>query len=501
YTCSAGSRGITLINTNPELSQPGCIGIKSGADSEKEHSVITAYVEGTARLAAIILEAPSESSAYSIAFRLITEGFSRYISEGGLRSFTPTDALFVSKSSARLLDRPGGAADIMLKEGETLRVCGSSREGGSVWYCVYLRGSCFWVSSSEVDFVCYVDDIFIENGESLSCEMDKGGNIEIASYASSRHLINSVRLTVSLPDGSVALTSEHFPNTRGVCRLDGTSFSAPFEASASLREGVYLCTIEVTATAYADGLEPQSIIKTNSSILAVETGGECVSYNANVGVDQPEGECFFDRFTVTSDTPSRAGYKFICWNTQPDGSGENYFPGSEIVSDGSITLYAVWEKGPDRWEVNARILYEDSLIVEGFVRDLAGITNLRMRITGKDGTIYDEAVDYYGNTAELGSLFIKEPICLEEGEYTVEILGSAAGGAEVDLISQEITVNDPGSGPHEDPSESAAPDENASQAPGSGFSLLNIPIWVWFIVGAVVFFGLIALIIIIIKRG
>lgn len=39
---------------------------------------------------------------------------------------------------------------------------------------------------------------------------------------------------------------------------------------------------------------------------------------------------------------SRTGYTFTGWNTQPDGSGTSFQPGSVIVVTGDLTLYAQW---------------------------------------------------------------------------------------------------------------------------------------------------------------
>ena len=56
--------------------------------------------------------------------------------------------------------------------------------------------------------------------------------------------------------------------------------------------------------------------------------------------------------------PTRAGYVFVCWNTEKDGSGKDYAPGDTYrVSGSSAHLYAQWDKtglapddtGVSRW--------------------------------------------------------------------------------------------------------------------------------------------------------
>ncbi|MBZ3936097.1 InlB B-repeat-containing protein, partial [Methanimicrococcus blatticola] len=46
---------------------------------------------------------------------------------------------------------------------------------------------------------------------------------------------------------------------------------------------------------------------------------------------------------------SKTGYEFICWNDNPDGTGQSYYPGfssfNQIYMDGDKTVYAIWS-GP-----------------------------------------------------------------------------------------------------------------------------------------------------------
>ncbi len=50
---------------------------------------------------------------------------------------------------------------------------------------------------------------------------------------------------------------------------------------------------------------------------------------------------------IPGNTPTRDGYTFKGWNTQPDGLGDNYAPNGSINIEEDTTLYAVWEKIPD----------------------------------------------------------------------------------------------------------------------------------------------------------
>ncbi len=48
-------------------------------------------------------------------------------------------------------------------------------------------------------------------------------------------------------------------------------------------------------------------------------------------------------FTVAAD-PTYRDFRFVGWNTEPDGSGETYHAGDTVTSKSDVTLYAVFEK-------------------------------------------------------------------------------------------------------------------------------------------------------------
>ncbi len=52
-------------------------------------------------------------------------------------------------------------------------------------------------------------------------------------------------------------------------------------------------------------------------------------------------------FTVSSSNdyiPKKDGFKFIGWNTKPDGSGTAYMPGDSYTANATLNLYAQWEE-------------------------------------------------------------------------------------------------------------------------------------------------------------
>lgn len=500
YVCSEGCGSIALKNSNAALSSPDCIGIKAGADSEKEHCVITCVRSGELRLAAVVLEASSDSAAYGIAERLISSGMGVYSSECAGKPFLPTDALFKANKETALRLSPGGElVRTSVGAGDVLRVCGSSISLGKIWYCIFREGTRLWISADDADLVSYVDDVLIYPGMALSRETAKGESIRIDPIVITRHDIVDVKLTLSLPRGDVALYSEHHPNVFGHCELKNTSLAEPFE-TALLSEGIYLCTIEATVRACALGCEPELITKTERSLLSIGTGGECISYNSNGGSGAPAGECFIGSFTIPEETPSRTGCVFLNWNSASDGSGQSFAPGETVTADGSFTLYAMWAPGEDAWDADLRALYDEGVILEGYVKNEAGITSLYIEISGAEGVVYTNSAALRANDAEPGSLLLDPPVVLEPGQYSVKLYGCAAGGERTPLFEDGLTVEAPEATPAPEITQEPSPTEQIR--PSKPFiDLASVPIWVWFAIGAAVVIILIAIIIHILRHG
>ncbi len=76
------------------------------------------------------------------------------------------------------------------------------------------------------------------------------------------------------------------------------------------------------------------ITKIGSYTLKYDTQGgtSIASQKVNVG----------SSVTVTSTIPTKAGYKFVSWNTNKDGNGTTYSGGNSITLKSNMTLYAIW---------------------------------------------------------------------------------------------------------------------------------------------------------------
>lgn len=86
------------------------------------------------------------------------------------------------------------------------------------------------------------------------------------------------------------------------------------------------------------------------SLISMMSTTFTISYSANGGSGAPSGASVTDdkpthTFTISTSVPTISGYTFDRWNTELNGSGKSYLPGSQITlkaDEPSITLYAQW---------------------------------------------------------------------------------------------------------------------------------------------------------------
>lgn len=71
---------------------------------------------------------------------------------------------------------------------------------------------------------------------------------------------------------------------------------------------------------------------------------EYIDYDAHGGngpVPTQQKKTYIDQITLGSTIPTREGYTFVGWNSEPDSDGEHYNPGDTYSAHGG-TLYAQW---------------------------------------------------------------------------------------------------------------------------------------------------------------
>ena len=73
-----------------------------------------------------------------------------------------------------------------------------------------------------------------------------------------------------------------------------------------------------------------------------------LTYDANGGINPPSSQTYLNsgEKNISTFRPTREGYTFLGWSTDPYAAVPEYQPGGKIMVDGLITLYAVWDLTP-----------------------------------------------------------------------------------------------------------------------------------------------------------
>lgn len=490
YMCSAGCGNLVIKNGNTALATPGSLGVKLGSDSEKEHCVITAAGAGSLRLAAVVLEASSDSEAYYAAENLLGSAFASYQEECGLVPFLPANALYLASKGAEL--EPVGMSSgqsIPLNGGEALRVCGT----GAGFVYVFRGGAYYRLPEGKAEFLSFVDDVFIDNGASLSRELMRGERLDPAPRISTRHKVESVSIALYLPGGDRVFEGSCTIGAHGTVDIAGTELDKQLRSYA-VSDGIFLCELTVTVHCSA-GSEQKTFTKVSRSLLSMGTGGQCVSFNANGGDGAPAGECFMGSFTIPAEAPERTGCRFAGWSLSPEGEA-SYRAGDTVEYADSLTLYAVWQPAAASWRADIRPIYDGGLILEGIIENPAGIAKLELDVTNSRGQTASLSASAGANSVT-PSVLAPDPFRLSADEYSLRLYGTDGTGERKLLFEGELTVEAAATETPE-ASETPAPTERNDRP---GFSFSSVPIGVWFIIGAAVVVALITAIVLIIKNG
>ena len=106
--------------------------------------------------------------------------------------------------------------------------------------------------------------------------------------------------------------------------------------------------VQIVLTAYYSGSYRYGGGAIRPEQIAVGSGGQKIKsyvyYNANGGSGAPgtQTKMYGSVLTLSTTRPTRTGYNFVGWNTNPNGSGTNYSPGQQYSVDSNLTLYAIW---------------------------------------------------------------------------------------------------------------------------------------------------------------
>lgn len=79
-----------------------------------------------------------------------------------------------------------------------------------------------------------------------------------------------------------------------------------------------------------------------------------VSYNANGGSGAPASQTktYGTALTLSSTKPTRSGYTFLGWSSSSTATSPSYYAGGTFSGNYGLTLYAVWEKIPEKYTIS-----------------------------------------------------------------------------------------------------------------------------------------------------
>ena len=135
-------------------------------------------------------------------------------------------------------------------------------------------------------------------------------------------------------------------------------------------------------------------IKENISLYGVYQKDITLTYDGNGSEDVPEPETkaryanvhgtvtYQEAEFIPEGVSTRAGYRFVNWNTQPDGKGTGYGKEDVVSPEENMTLYAIWEE--DSEVVDYRVEYYcQNLTGEDYTR-MDGDTKLLANLVGTE---------------------------------------------------------------------------------------------------------------------
>ena len=177
-----------------------------------------------------------------------------------------------------------------------------------------------------------------------------GTNDTALEYNTNWAVVSSIVLTVTTNETDYTLSYNANGGSGAPSSQTGTgvgSYTFPISNAKPTRSGYTFLGWSLSSTATSASYQPGgSITLTASDILYAvwKANTYTVSYNANGGSGAPSNQTKTHGIilTLSNTVPTRMGHTFTGWNTEPDGSGTGYDPGSRYGYNAPVTLYAQW---------------------------------------------------------------------------------------------------------------------------------------------------------------
>ena len=160
-----------------------------------------------------------------------------------------------------------------------------------------------------------------------------------------------------------------------------------------------------------------------------------VSFDAAGGSGAPAGqtEVCGTALALTDAVPLRDGFTFLGWTDEPGSSFAKYKPGGPLLSDGDLTLYAVWKD--DSAVAQALEIEQLPRRTQFLIGECLDTAELSLRITYSDGSGHTVTEGFTAEGFSAGELGIKTITISCEGltvTYEIEIVDCIPGDINLD---------------------------------------------------------------------
>jgi uncharacterized repeat protein (TIGR02543 family) len=192
----------------------------------------------------------------------------------------------------------------------------------------------------------------------------------------------------------------------------------------------------------------------NTTLYAVWLDANAtLAYNGNggTGTAADSVHALNTPFTLTSTVPTRAGFEFAGWNTEPGGGGLNYASRASFIMSANTTLYAKWTQLSYtlRYNGNASGVSGIPAIVVKFMGDVVTVVQESIARLGFTFSGWNTRADGLGTDHNTGSTFfmpnaevnlyakwLSSPFTL-----TYNSNGGSALGTPTETRNAEVTAN------------------------------------------------------------
>lgn len=171
--------------------------------------------------------------------------------------------------------------------------------------------------------------------------------------------INSTNSTEALPTYRMQYAANYIGGTDPAEETKTQDIAIAIRAAIS-RTGYNFSTWNTTPSVGGTNYAPGYSYTTNANLYLYARWDiitYTVSYNVNgsggTGAPSSQTKTYGVTLTLSSTTPTRAGYAFNGWNTNSSGTGTNYAAGGSYTANAAVTLYAKWILETKTWTLQS----------------------------------------------------------------------------------------------------------------------------------------------------